>query len=45
MTAFGIALILLGFFTASSEPVQDWKVLYGLCLLIVGVLFLIFAIL
>lgn len=41
----GLVLTALGFVLAVSEPVQDWKFLYGFCLLMVGVLCLIFTIL
>lgn len=41
MTLAGVVLIVWGFVMASSEPLRDWKVLWGFSLLIVGILCLL----
>jgi hypothetical protein len=41
MMLLGVTMIVLGFIMASSEPLRDWKVLWGFCILIVGILCLL----
>jgi hypothetical protein len=44
MMLSGLVLLTVGTLLAISEPVQDWKVLYGFCLIVVGVLVCVLAI-
>jgi hypothetical protein len=36
MMLSGLVLIAVGTLLAVAEPVRDWKVLYGFCLIVVG---------